>query len=74
MSRHCDSAPFCDEARDERDRLRAALRIWLDYAEQALPEFTNDEPCPETLCPQCREVGCIQMKVNAARAALGDRS
>ena len=50
--------------------LLAALRDWLDFAEETLSEF-DVEPCDaETLCPKCQPAGCINLKMQLARAAI----
>ena len=50
--------------------LLAALRYWLDYAEEALSQFDLDECKMDLLCPKCRAAGCINFKIRAARAAV----
>ena len=50
--------------------LLAALRDWLGFAEETLSEF-DVEPCDaETLCPKCQPAGCINLKMQLARAAI----
>ncbi len=53
------------------DLLRS-LRTWLEFAQEELREF--DELCDAEdtadLCPKCRNVGCIRMKIQEAREAI----
>jgi len=55
-----------------RDELTEPLSELLVVMDEHFSEFDveGDECKSETLCPKCRENGCIQMKIRAARAAL----
>jgi hypothetical protein len=59
--------------REAAPDLLEALQDWIWYADGALTEFDldGDECDPEgDLCPRCVEVGCIQRKIRAAKAAV----
>lgn len=67
------NAAFIVRACNAHDDLVAALRAWLAYAEEKLSDFDMgaDDPCvSETLCSECKSSGCIQLKIDSARAAL----
>jgi len=65
----------------ERERRRDLADHWFDQMEEALREYHalvleyfgefDGEECGEkSLCPKCKAIGCINLKIRAARAIL----